>query len=278
MRLETFARGAALAGGLSLLLVLAPSARANVGPTLVLAPGPFSYALGDGVRQVDPDATVSDPDSPDFNGGLLTVALASPDPTVSLSIRDVGGISVSGGNVKWNFFSTIGSFTFDGNTTSLVVYLTPQATPQNVQALVRAIAYQTISVDVPQTQTLNFELSDGAGGTSGVIAKTVEVYSSVDVPATEAGGEAVVGAWPSPFTTRTAILLGSTVRAPARVSILDVLGREVWRRDLAAGALPSTRLAWDGTADDGRLLPAGRYFIRVVGRGSNLRGSVILVR
>ena len=278
MRFGTIARGAALAGGLSLCLAFASSARANVGPTLTLAPGPFYYALGDGVRQVDPDATVSDPDSPDFNGGVLTVALASPDPTVSLSIRDGGGITLSGSNVKWNFFTTIGSFAFDGETTALVVYLNLQATPQSVQALVRAIAYQNISANAPQTQTLRFELTDGAGDSSGVIDKTVEVYSSVGVPPAEAGGGSVIRAWPSPFTTRTALVFGAAVRAPARVSMVDVLGREVRCWDLEAGASPSTRLAWDGTADGGERLPAGRYFIRVVGPGSNLRGSVILVR
>lgn len=278
MSFETAARAAALAGGMSLCLVFAPSAGANVGPTLTMAPGPFYYALGDGVRQVDPDATVSDPDSPSFNGGVLTVALASPDPTVSLSIRDGGGITLSGSNVKWNFFTTIGSFAFDGETTTLVVYLNLQATPQSVQALVRAIAYQTISATAPQTQTLRFELTDGAGGSSGILNKTVEVYSSVGVPPVEADGESVLRAWPSPFTTRTEILLGGTVRAPARVSMVDVLGREVRRWDLEAGASPPARLAWDGTADGGERLPAGRYFIRVVGPGSNLRGSVILVR
>jgi hypothetical protein len=278
MRLETVARGAVFAAGVSSCLTFASSALANVGPSLMLAPGPFYYALGDGVRQVDPEATVSDPDSPNFNGGVLTVALVSPDPTVSLSIRDGGGISLSGSNVKWNFFTTIGSFAFDGEATTLVVYLNLQATPQSVQALVQAISYQTISTVAPQTQVLHFELTDGAGGSSGVLNKTVEVYSSVGVPPAAAAQGFVIRAWPSPFTTRTTILLGGTVRGPARVSILDVLGREARRWDLEAGASSSTSLAWDGTADGGERLPAGRYYIRVVGPGSNLRGSVILVR
>ena len=63
----------------------------NVDPEINMSTGTFTYTEGDPATVIDPAITLVDPDSPDFDGGLLRVDLnTSGTPTDRLDIRDQG--------------------------------------------------------------------------------------------------------------------------------------------------------------------------------------------
>jgi hypothetical protein len=66
---------------------------------------------------------------------------------------------------------------------------------------------------------------------------------------------------------------------PPAADILDVFGRRV--RQLTDPAEPHAGqaiLLWDGRDEQGRLVPAGRYYVRTLAPGSERSGSVVIVR
>jgi hypothetical protein len=74
------------------------------------------------------------------------------------------------------------------------------------------------------------------------------------IPASLAG----LRVYPNPSHAGAAVNLFSTApAAPSRLAIVDVAGRTVCRLDLASG-----RTAWDGRDANGRLVPAGRFWVR----------------
>jgi len=81
---------------------------------------------------------------------------------------------------------------------------------------------------------------------------------------------------PNPFSRETSILLQVEPTTPIRVEVLDVTGRRV--RTLAAlrPAVPELELRWEGRDDDGRALPSGAYFLRVVREGEQEPGTPVL--
>ncbi|MBI5757198.1 MAG: hypothetical protein HZA46_01620 [Planctomycetales bacterium] len=134
---------------------------------------------------VDAAATVVDDDSPNFNGGNLTVKITigtGPGGGADqLTIKTTGSIAVSGTNVTHGGV-TIG--TFSGGTSGsspLVVTLNTEATPTRVQDLVRAITYGNTNADpTPVARTVTFLLTDNSGSTSNPTAANVEV-GDVDI-------------------------------------------------------------------------------------------------
>ena len=89
----------------------------NDAPVVGLPGGPLNFSEGDGPSVIDAAATLSDVDSPDFDGGTLTVEFtANATANDRLAIDSNGGpgnISVNGSNVRYNFGSgpvTIGTF------------------------------------------------------------------------------------------------------------------------------------------------------------------------
>lgn len=91
-------------------------------------------------------------------------------------------------------------------------------------------------------------------------------------------------AWPNPCNPRTTVELRLPETAAAHdptaasLEILDARGRRV--RLIRGGSLEdgALRVAWDGTADDGRAAATGRYFYRIGWPGLEARGAVTLVR
>jgi parallel beta-helix repeat protein len=150
-------------------------------PTITLSGGVVSYIEGDPATVLDSGATVSDPDSPDFDTGMLTVEFAAGGTANDrLAIEDqgigLGEIGVSGMDVTYEG-TVIGTFTGgDDGMTPLIVTLDIDADVPATQALLRAITYQNVGVD-PDTdpRTINFTLTDGDGGTSNVAGKIVNV-------------------------------------------------------------------------------------------------------
>ena len=161
---------------------------AGAGPTPVVV---FSTDF-DGVL-ISPTATVTDVDSPDFNGGSLTVSFTANGTTSDqLSIQNQGTgsgeIGVSGNNVTFGGV-IIGTFIGGTNGSDLVISLNGNSTAAAVQALTDHILYLNAS-DAPSTlpRTVTFTVNDGDGGTStGSATATVNVTAVNDPPAVVSG-------------------------------------------------------------------------------------------
>ena len=139
------------------------------------------------------DAIVSDADSPDFNGGSLTVSIASngdPGEDVLLFNQVAGGVSISGGTVSVGGVA-IGTLTSNGTGgNDLVVAFNASATAARVQVLVRAIAYTNTDNVNPTTDTrqITIRLVDGDGGEDTAIVSTVVIVNPVNDPPAGADG------------------------------------------------------------------------------------------
>ena len=141
------------------------------------------------------DATVSDSDSVDFDGGNVTVSIVTNrvDGEDVLAIRDegtgVGQIGVSGSNVSYGGV-VIGTFTGGSGSSDLVITLNANATPAAVQALVRNLTYANSNATDPSTssRTVRVTVNDGDGGTSSNADITVSVTGVNDAPTLSATG------------------------------------------------------------------------------------------
>ncbi|MBF0273065.1 MAG: DUF4347 domain-containing protein, partial [Magnetococcales bacterium] len=156
----------------------------------------LAYSEGSGALVIDQggNVTVSDPDSADFNGGTLTVAITvNRDATEDLlAIRNqgtgVGQIGVAGANVTYEG-TVIGTFAGGSGTNNLLVSLNANANTTSVSALLKNITYANSDTINPTTspRTITFGLTDGDGGTS-VTASTSAAVSRVNDAPTIAGG------------------------------------------------------------------------------------------
>jgi Ca2+-binding RTX toxin-like protein len=151
------------------------------------------YTENDPQKAIAPAATVVDPDSPDFDGGTLTVEIvAGAGPNDRLVINP-GNFMISDQDILYRFTTDEEPFyedrriaSFFGGTdpsTPLVIAFTDQATPDLVQQLTRLIAFANFS-DSPAAgaRTISYTLTDGDGGASDPVTATVNV-AAVDDPA-----------------------------------------------------------------------------------------------
>ncbi|MET1112401.1 MAG: Ig-like domain-containing protein [Allosphingosinicella sp.] len=155
---------------------------ANLSPEIDLnggAPGnsaAIAYAENDPLTPIAPDATVSDPDSPDFDQGSLTVAFTSGG-TADDQLRVLGGdFSVEETDLYYQGLA-IGTITggTDGST-PLVVTFNADSTPAIAAALVRAIGFVNFSESpVAGQRVVTFTLTDGDGGASTPRTATIDV-------------------------------------------------------------------------------------------------------
>jgi hypothetical protein len=161
---------------------------ANAPPVLTLPGGPLGYVENAAATPLQANATVSDSDSGDLNGGALTVTLAAGGSVDDrLAIRHqgsaLGEIGVAGNTVSYGG-AAIGTFTGGDGTTPLVVtFTTNAATPAAVEALARNVTYRNVSEQPTTTsRTVTFVVSDGDGGTSAAANATVNVSAVNDPP------------------------------------------------------------------------------------------------
>ena len=113
----------------------------------------LSVLAGAGPAVMAPQATVSDVDSTNFNGGSLTVTITNAVVGEDvLSIRNqgtgAGEIGFSGGNVTFGG-TLIGRASGGAGATPLVVNLNSAATPAAVQALVANVTYENTKAANP---------------------------------------------------------------------------------------------------------------------------------
>jgi hypothetical protein len=84
---------------------------------------------------------------------------------------------------------------------------------------------------------------------------------------------------PNPFNSHTTIDYSLASAESVRLSVFDMNGRTV-RTLMRDAIVPAGRhaVAWDGRADDGRVLPSGVYFSRLEAGGQTVLGRMALVR
>lgn len=121
------------------------------------------------------NATLTDPDTTPFTGGILTVNVTAG--VGSTNRIELGGrITISGNNILLDGTTVIGTRNANGGigTTGLTITFNSSASISTVQLVLRALRFRTIGGSAGQRQ-LAFRLTDGEGGTSATINRTVNV-------------------------------------------------------------------------------------------------------
>lgn len=123
--------------------------------------------------------TVTDIDTDTFNGGMLTVSIASGAQTAEdvLAIDDSSTeISLNNGQVEYNQTS-VGSYTGGSNGSALTITFNNNATNAIVATVINAIEYDNSqnSAGTAGERVVRFVLTDGEGGTSANADVTINV-------------------------------------------------------------------------------------------------------
>ncbi|XYK81214.1 MAG: DUF4347 domain-containing protein [Labrenzia sp.] len=137
------------------------------------------------------NATVTDPDSTDLDGGTLTItrtgALEGSFALNDAQATSGGDGTIAAGQTIAVGATSIGTVTTDGQgANNLAITLNANATPSNVQALIQALNYSSAETG---SHGFTVTLSDGDGGTSSAATVTLSVAN----PSTGGGGGGSTG-------------------------------------------------------------------------------------
>lgn len=136
---------------------------------LTLPSGDLIYGIGQAAIGIDGRATLTDPNSPNYNSGNLTVTLtANGTADDRLQVRNTGTgageIGVSGSTVSYGGIA-IGSVAGGTGVAPLVITLNSTATPVATEALIRNVTFRNVSSTPAQNRrTVSFVLTDTDGG------------------------------------------------------------------------------------------------------------------
>lgn len=208
----------------------------NSAPEATFAQTTLAYVENDGAALIDTGTTVSDADSPDFNGGAVVLTIASGGGAEDvLGIQHQGGgsgqISLEGTSVGYEG-TVIGSVVGGSGGTPLSVTLNIAATPTAVQALARALTFANDSDNFStEVRTLGLTISDGDGGTSPADQLPVSMTATNDDPVLA-----------TPTTALTYVEGDGAVAISADGSVSDVdspnFDTGIMRVDIATGSSP----------------------------------------
>ncbi|EKV28542.1 hypothetical protein C882_0753 [Caenispirillum salinarum AK4] len=151
--------------------------------------GAVTFTEGGTAVRLDADgnATVTDADSANFNGGTVTVSITSGGTAAEdvLKVLDnaTDGVSVAGGNVSVGG-TLVGTVVGGTGGVPLTLTMNADATPARVQLVLRNIAYENTNGDNPSnaSRTVSVQVTDGSGGTSTASTVTVGVTPVNDAP------------------------------------------------------------------------------------------------
>lgn len=135
------------------------------------------------------------------------------------------------------------------------------------QVKVRFIASDTLLVSPVEAALDDFEVLAFEGATGVPVAPSTPGRPSLSY---------LAEARPNPFNPMTVIAYGLASGGPVDLRIFDVQGRLV--RTLVNAAQPAGHYAflWDARNEEGRAVPAGVYFSRLVAEGETRTGKMIL--
>lgn len=136
----------------------------------------INYTNNTATMLVTPAATVTDNDSPNFAGGVLTVAIAAGADAANRININIGVFTRIGRDVFYNGIS-IGTLNASAGTglTSFQVTFNSAATVSIVQQLLRAVNFRTSSNTNLTQRLLTYSLSDGEGGTSATVSVAINI-------------------------------------------------------------------------------------------------------
>jgi hypothetical protein len=147
----------------------------NDAPLLAGISGSVGYALNGAAIQLASQATVSDIDSPNLDGGRLLVKVTQGvDAGNRLETR--GSVFTRSGNQLLRNGVLIGTIASDGvGLHPLEITFTAKVTPWIAQQLVRSIYFRTFGSTSTATRTITFSLRDGDGGVSATRTRLVPI-------------------------------------------------------------------------------------------------------
>ena len=143
----------------------------NDAPVLTSGPGGGTYNENGSGTYFNNGLTITDADSADFDGGVLTTTItAAGESTDRLLVRDGNNVSISGSNVEYDFGGgpiVIGSFTGGDGADPLVITFNSSSTAASVEAVAQQVAFRSVSENPSTAQrSLSMSVTDGDGGTS----------------------------------------------------------------------------------------------------------------
>ncbi len=209
----------------------------NTPPTLAVTPT-LNYTAGDPLTVIDPAASVADSDSPNFNGGTLTVRFtANATADDRLEIDTSGTLSLGGGGtLRWAPGGpplTIGTWTggTDG-ATPLQITFNANADLAKVESVVQSIGFRNVAaVPTDASRTVEFQLTDDTLATSNTQSVTVSMLGINSAP---------VNSVPASQSTAQDTPLVFSAANSNLISISDV--------DAGASSLEVTLTVTNGTA------------------------------
>jgi len=155
-------------------------------PRIVLG-GSTTYRENDPPRAIVSSASIIDPDSANFDGGLLRAAItnnAKPADRLDLQHRGWGSgrVGIHENRVYYEGVQ-IGTYVTGNSTRPLQVTFNGSTTLVAAQAVLRSISFRTVT-EHPSVlpRTIQFRLIDGSGGTSNLAVKKVNVVAVNDSP------------------------------------------------------------------------------------------------
>ena len=83
---------------------------------------------------------------------------------------------------------------------------------------------------------------------------------------------------PNPVRDSGLISFGLPVSSPTRITIYDIAGRLVWKRDLGIRDPGWHNLTWDGCDQDARRVAAGVYFLNIHAGGVTASSKIVVLR
>jgi len=155
----------------------------NDAPVISTSGAAVAYTENSSPTIVASAFTATDIDSANFNTGTLTASCSSGGtPNDQLIITPGGNVTVVGSAINYSG-TQVATYSGGTNGSALVITFNSSSSPTIAQDIGRQIAYFNIS-DNPSTtaRTLDFVLTDGAGGTSNTAQKTINVTAVADSP------------------------------------------------------------------------------------------------
>ena len=151
-------------------------------PPVITLPGPtVNYTENDPPAILDATATVSDPDSPNFDGGVMTIEFSTggtADDRLTVGHQGVAPaeVGVSGTTITFGGTSVGETSGGVGGSSPLMITFNVSATPAAAQAVLRRILFSNVSATPAEgLRTVRVTLNDGDGGVSAPAFKSVTV-------------------------------------------------------------------------------------------------------
>jgi alpha-tubulin suppressor-like RCC1 family protein len=152
---------------------------------------PAAWTEGDGPVRLDGSAQVQDFDSPNFNGGSITVAgaTARTGDRIAVDTGLVAGLALSGNQIVTSPGGVaLGTISGGSDATPLSISLTADCTPSLAQGILSALTWTNIGdnpgadPDTPETRTLTITVADGSSSTPAPVQRRIAVDPVDDLP------------------------------------------------------------------------------------------------